>query len=313
MLADAELEPADRAERPARRRSGSARASRRPRRSRGSASRCRRARRARPAGSSPGRRWSLGVRGDRRAGAACRPAGSACVSEASAGAAARSGGFRGRRLRRLRDFEEAISRRGGRGDLRGGSRFRHDPQAKGQPEESLTRHQPTSMPSRPHRGRECQCLQLRSPTSSALTWTQRCSAGSAIIRSTRARLLSSTSARRAISARAPKSRSDSASLIDSSSAIPSTRGPPAAPTFHSMPSRGKVEAKSSASCPSRLAIWRRRSARAGRNPTGRGGRRRPKIPHRPGGQRRGCSPTSVRVREAPAPGAPFHHIEVGTL
>ncbi len=40
------------------------------------------------------------------------------------------------------------------------------PSANGQPEESLTRHQPRSIPRMPKRGRECQCLHSRSPTSS---------------------------------------------------------------------------------------------------------------------------------------------------
>ena len=48
----------------------------------------------------------------------------------------------------------------------------------------------------PQRGRACQCLHSRSPTSSFETRTQWYSLGSAIIRSTRLRFDSSTSARR---------------------------------------------------------------------------------------------------------------------
>ena len=45
--------------------------------------------------------------------------------------------------------------------------------ANGQPEESLTRHQPISIPRMPHRGRECQWRQPGSPMSSSETRTQR--------------------------------------------------------------------------------------------------------------------------------------------
>ena len=48
------------------------------------------------------------------------------------------------------------------------------PPANGQPEEIRTRHQPISMPSRPRRGRTCQCLQPGSPMSQLPTRRQRC-------------------------------------------------------------------------------------------------------------------------------------------
>ena len=47
------------------------------------------------------------------------------------------------------------------------------PLANGQPEESLTRHQPISIPRMPQRGRECQWRQPGSPTSSLETRTHR--------------------------------------------------------------------------------------------------------------------------------------------
>ena len=51
------------------------------------------------------------------------------------------------------------------------------PSANGQPLETLTRHQPSRRPRTPQRGRECQCLHSRSPTSSFEIRTQRCSLG----------------------------------------------------------------------------------------------------------------------------------------
>ena len=67
--------------------------------------------------------------------------------------------------------------------------------------------------------------------------------------------------RRAGRARPAPSRSlaASASRTRSSSATPSTRGPPTAPTLQSIPWRGKAEANSSPSRRSSSAIWRRRS------------------------------------------------------
>ena len=89
--------------------------------------------------------------------------------------------------------------------------------------------------------------------------------GSAIIRSIRPRLASSTSAWRPSSAWASRSRRASASRTRSSSPVDSTRGPPTAPTRHSNPRRGKAEANSSPSRRSRSAICRRRSSRASRS------------------------------------------------
>ena len=68
------------------------------------------------------------------------------------------------------------------------------PSAKGQPEETLTRHQPSSMPSTPQRGVECQCWQPGSPMSSLETRTHLCDAGSAVISSISSRFASSTTA-----------------------------------------------------------------------------------------------------------------------
>ena len=134
------------------------------------------------------------------------------------------------------------------------------PPAKGQPEESRTRHQPSSMPRIPQRGRECQCRQPGSPMSSLETITQRWrSAG----RRSSARAGRGWPPRRRpggpSSAWASRSRSASASRMRSSSPIESTRGPPTAPTPHSSPRRGKAEANSSPSSRSSRAIWRRRS------------------------------------------------------
>jgi menaquinone-9 beta-reductase len=59
--------------------------------------------------------------------------------------------------------------------------------ANGQPDESLTSHQPASIPSRPARGRTCQSPQPGSPSCSRVTRSQRWAAGSASIASRRAR------------------------------------------------------------------------------------------------------------------------------
>ena len=53
----------------------------------------------------------------------------------------------------------------------------------GHPEETLTRHQPISIPSGPRRGRECQWPQPGSPTSAREIRSHLCSAGAASIRS----------------------------------------------------------------------------------------------------------------------------------
>ena len=75
---------------------------------------------------------------------------------------------------RLR-LDAALASRGRRGpllaflghsELKASHTGAASPSANGQPEESLTRHQPRSIPRMPQRGRECQCLQSRSPTSS---------------------------------------------------------------------------------------------------------------------------------------------------
>ena len=86
-------------------------------------------------------------------------ASSAEVPSAGAGAAGRGAD----RRRRLRFFAKGLDGLDGRGYE----------VANGQPEESLTRHQPISIPRMPQRGRECQCLQPGSPTSSLDTRTQR--------------------------------------------------------------------------------------------------------------------------------------------
>ena len=115
--------------------------------------------------------------------------------------------------------------------------------------------------------------------------TQRCSAGSAIIRSTSSRLACSSSARRAISARAVGQAigervADPLELGD-----PEILGPPAAATVQSIPRRGKVVAKSSATLapcarsdgaarsgriacprPGRLAVGAERGAPGGSSP-----------------------------------------------
>ena len=69
---------------------------------------------------------------------------------------ARRGGRCGRRQRRPAALAAALAH-----------------QAKGQPEETFTRHQPISRPSRPSRGRTCQARQPGRPSSALVTLTQR--------------------------------------------------------------------------------------------------------------------------------------------
>ena len=64
---------------------------------------------------------------------------------------------------------------------------RYAAMASGHPEDSLTCHQPASIPIRPRRGRTCQTPQPGSPTSAALTRTKRWRPGSRSIRSRSAR------------------------------------------------------------------------------------------------------------------------------
>ena len=89
----------------------------------------------------------------------------------------------------------------------GGRRPRHN----GQPEESLTRHHPISIPSRPQRGRECQWRQPGSPMSSLEMRTQLVLGGLGDHPLEKPRLASSISPRRSISPRASATRSASAS------------------------------------------------------------------------------------------------------
>ncbi len=82
-----------------------------------------------------------------------------------------------------RASRQPARRRALRGGLRRGRRGRRflalpaqgadSPLANGQPEDSLTRHQPISIPRMPQRGRECHWRQPGSPTSSADTRTHR--------------------------------------------------------------------------------------------------------------------------------------------
>ena len=65
--------------------------------------------------------------------------------------------------------------------------------ANGHPEETLTRHQPISIPSGPRRGRECQWPQPGSPTSAREIRSHLYSAGASSIRSSSSRLRVSSS------------------------------------------------------------------------------------------------------------------------
>ncbi len=103
-------------------------------------------------------------RAPRRAAGARRAA--AARPRVPPGADAGAGARGGRGCPARRRFLRFLAHAGGRG-----------PSAKGQPLETLTRHQPRSMPRMPQRGRECQCLHSRSPTSSLETRTQRYSLG----------------------------------------------------------------------------------------------------------------------------------------
>ena len=87
----------------------------------------------------------------------------------------------------------------------------------GHPEETLTRHQPISIPSGPRRGRECQWPQPGSPTSAREIRSHLCSAGAASIRSSSSRLRVSSSARSLRAGAAPRR-----------SASPASRAPPPA-------------------------------------------------------------------------------------
>lgn len=185
--------------------------------------------------------------GWRRRRAAPWPARAPRASAAEAGGAARA------------SFASCSRGRDGEG---GGGR---SPSANGQPDESFTRHQPRSIPRMPQRGRECQCRHSPSPMSSFETRIHRWSSGEAIIDSISTRLASSASARAPSSCWASRSLTTRASRTRSSSPTPSTRGPPRAPTRHSIPWRGKADAKASPSFRSSLAIWRRRSSRTRRS------------------------------------------------
>ena len=130
------------------------RASRRcRRRRRRSAWRCRSGRRSPPEGTSPTAPAALpsgSVGRDRGFGAGALGAGRAA---------------RGRRRRADGAFAASSSMRSSRSQSRGAA----SPAANGQPEETRTRHQPSSIPSRPQRGRECQWRQPCSPRSSLET------------------------------------------------------------------------------------------------------------------------------------------------
>ncbi len=86
----------------------------------------------------------------------------------------------------------------------------------------------------------------------------------------------------------------------SSSARPSRRGPPAAPTRQSMPRRGKAVTKISASSRSSRAIWRLSSPRA----SARIGERRAVPTAGAGASPRPVRLSFARPREAPAPSGP---------
>ena len=139
------------------------------------------------------------------------------------------------------------------------------PLAKGQPEESLTRHQPISIPSSPQRGRECQCRQPGSPMSSLETDHPAVPIGRGdhSLEQAPVRLLDvGASAELGPRVAQPQRRARRGPARARRSS--STRGPPTAPTPQSIPRRGKADANSSPSSRSSRAIWRRRSSRARR-------------------------------------------------
>ena len=143
------------------------------------------------------------------------------------------------------------------------------PAANGQPEESLTRHQPKSIPRMPQRGRECQCRQPRlADVLVARPAPSGARSGAAII----ARAAPGSPPRRRPAGRArPGRRADataSASRTRSSSPIESTRGPPTAPTLHSMPAAREGRGEELAE----RALERARSGGAGRRARGRSAR-----------------------------------------
>ena len=141
--------------------------------------------------------------------------------------------------------------------------------ANGHPEETLTRHQPISIPSGPRRGRECQWPQPGSPRSSRVICTHLNSAGAASIARSSSRLrgldrvaLGAGSA----APRRPARRASSRSALELAEAEDPGLAAPAA-TRCSTSTRPKASANSPASSRSRRPIWRRSSARARRSST----------------------------------------------
>ena len=139
---------------------------------------------------------------------------------------------------------------------------------KGQPEETFTRHQPISIPSRPRRGRECQWPQPGSPTSAREIRSHLKLGG-------RRRACRSSSSRlRGLELGAPASAcAASAIRVGEARRAPARahrgRGPAARarrprPAV-SISSRGKASATRRESWCSRRPIWRRSSARASRS------------------------------------------------
>ena len=159
------------------------------------------------------------------------------------------------------DVGETISRCGSKARARGGRR----PLANGQPEESLTRHQPMSIPRMPHRGRECHWRQLA--LADVLSGDPHPAVALRIgdhrLEQASVRLLDLASAAElGLRLRKPHRQrvSNPLQLGD-----PEHAGPADGAHRPLDPGRGNADANSSPSCLSRAPIWRRRSSRTRRS------------------------------------------------
>ena len=141
-----------------------------------------------------------------------------------------------------------------------------DPLGNGQPELSLSSHQPASIPRRPRRGLTSQTPQTPSPRSLTGRRANLWRPGSSLISRSRSRARASCSARERARRLASATRSASASRERSSCVEPSSEGPTAAPASQSGGLRcGKAPATIAESSRSRRAICSLSAARAARS------------------------------------------------